>query len=505
MNRTHLIKIIPIIVVVTIAVLLLSGRAIGETTTLRWMNDPSRYESVESTVRGDHIYIDLADFAEKMGLVYRVADNGKRIALDLPVHQLIFSSGNPFYLLDNQVFQMPHSLLATDGGIYIHIQSLLTVVAKHYPGDILYNPSVPELMVTPPRNDLFGAKIVVTKETTELIIPARKKIECKVTLNTEQNSVELLFPVAKIAIDDFPEQSDRKGYVLSAVAEKRDRGFRYTIKMDSGAVFNGLEFYDDPPLFAATFSGSDIVSSEYSDSDALQEDRRQWAMDVVVIDPGHGGKDPGAVGGKMLYEKTVTLDVGLRLRDALKKKGIQSVMTRDSDKFVSLGARTKLANRVGGKLFISLHCNAAKDRRAHGAETYFLSQTKTERAIKVAEMENSVIKFEEDRQEYHNLDDPNFILIAMAQAQFVQESQELAGQLQSFVPDKTGLKNRGIDQAGFYVLVGASMPAILFEMGFISNYKEEEQLRSPKFRQKMADNICEAVVKFLSENSSDTE
>jgi len=482
--------------------LLLNQPANGEELSLRWMNNPSQRESVETRVRDGQIYIDLADFAGKMELPYSVGSIGTRIALDLPVHSLIFTVGNPFYLQDGLILQMPHSLLPSDEGIFIHIQSLLTVVADNYPGDILYNPDTPELMVTPPRNDLFGVKYVVNDETTELIIPARRKIECKVTLNTEQNLVELLFPAAKHDIADFPRLSVRKGYVAGATARKADKGLRYTIEMDSGSVFNGLEFYDDPPLFVSTFSGSELISSEYNDSDALQEDRRQWAMDVVVIDPGHGGKDPGAVGATKLYEKNVTLDVGLRLRDALKKKGIQTVMTRESDKFVPLGARTKLANRVGGKLFISLHCNAARDRRARGIETYFLSQTKTERAIKVAEMENSVIKYEEDQYDYHDLDDPNFILIAMAQAQFVQESQELAGGLQAIVPRNTGLKDRGVDQAGFYVLVGASMPAILFEMGFISNRKEEEKLRRPKFRQKMADNICNAVVAFLSENSA---
>lgn len=226
-------------------------------------------------------------------------------------------------------------------------------------------------------------------------------------------------------------------------------------------------------------------------------ERDRWALDLVVIDAGHGGKDPGAIGATKLKEKDVTLDVALRLDKALRAKGIKTVLTRRDDAFLPLAERTSIANRSGGKLFISLHCNSAKKRDAVGIETYFLAPTKSDRALEVALLENEVIKYEESRDQYKDLTEENYILLSMAQATFTQESQELAGLMQEWIPPRVGLKNRGVDQAGFYVLVGASMPAVLFEMGFISNKAEEKKLKDKKFRQKLADEIAGAVEKFL--------
>jgi len=219
---------------------------------------------------------------------------------------------------------------------------------------------------------------------------------------------------------------------------------------------------------------------------------------IITIDPGHGGKDPGAIGKNGVKEAHATLDIALRLRDALKNQGVKVEMTRTGDDFVPLYERTKMANKVGGKLFVSIHCNAARDRAANGQETFFLAQSKTERAMRVAKFENSVISLEEDQGKYAAMSDENLILITMAQSQFVQESEELAGIIQHDVPKAVGTKDRGVDQAGFYVLVGASMPAVLVETAFISNPGEEAELNTPKWRQRMADNLCKAILKFIS-------
>jgi len=229
------------------------------------------------------------------------------------------------------------------------------------------------------------------------------------------------------------------------------------------------------------------------------EDRSRWALDLVVIDPGHGGKDPGAVGAAGLKEKDVTLDVGIRLNKFLQNKNIKTVLTRDSDEFIALSERTSIANNAKGKLFISLHCNASKQRKANGMETYFLAPTKTERATQVALLENEAIRFEDARDRYKELTEESYILMTMTQATFTAESESLAGMLQDTITKKIGLTNRGVDQAGFYVLIGASMPAILFEMGFISNKDEEKKLKDKKFRQRLAEEIGGVIVEFLAD------
>ncbi|NQU06717.1 MAG: N-acetylmuramoyl-L-alanine amidase, partial [Calditrichaeota bacterium] len=262
-----------------------------------------------------------------------------------------------------------------------------------------------------------------------------------------------------------------------------------------------VEIITDPPLYCVRFRSSSAGGLGVDALQRLDADKDAWAFDVIVIDPGHGGKDPGAVGPTRLYEKDVVLDVGLRLRKALMKHGIKIIMTRDKDIFIPLDERGRIANRAGGKLFISLHCNAiGGGKRAYGIETYFLAPAKTERAMRVALKENSVICFEESQDQYQDLTEENFILLTMAQSNFARESEHLAGMVQNKVSRGLSLPDRGVDQAGFYVLYGASMPAILVEMAFISTRSEEKKLRDKKFRQRLADYICKAVLNFSKQN-----
>lgn len=237
-------------------------------------------------------------------------------------------------------------------------------------------------------------------------------------------------------------------------------------------------------------------------SENLLSERDRWAFDVIVIDPGHGGKDPGAIGKKGTKEKTIVLQVAKRLKPLLEETlNVRVVMTREKDVFIPLSERGKIANNAGGKLFVSLHCNAARDRRAHGIETYFLAPARRERALEVALAENSVIRYEETTTEYPDLSDEGYILTAMAQSHFMKESEDLASVVQNETARALNLPNRGIDQAGFYVLIGASMPGILYEMGFISNKKEEMLLRSAEFQQALAEALCKSIEVFITKHS----
>jgi N-acetylmuramoyl-L-alanine amidase len=237
-------------------------------------------------------------------------------------------------------------------------------------------------------------------------------------------------------------------------------------------------------------------------SGALTGERNKWAFDVIVIDPGHGGKDPGAIGSKKTKEKDITLQVAKRLKPLLENRlHVRVVMTRDKDKFVPLSERGNIANSAGGKLFVSLHCNAARNRRARGIETYFLAPARRERALQVALAENSVIHYEETTTQYPDLTDEGYILTAMAQSHFMKESEYLASVVQNETSRALNLPNRGVDQAGFYVLIGASMPGILFEMGFISNKKEEMLLRSAEFQKELAEALLKSIEAFIARYS----
>ena len=221
-----------------------------------------------------------------------------------------------------------------------------------------------------------------------------------------------------------------------------------------------------------------------------------WALRTVIIDAGHGGKDPGAAGLNGLVEKTVTLDISRRLSRLLESSGIRSVMTRDADQFIPLHERTSLANSERGDLFLSIHCNSSRKPEPQGLETYFLKPARTERAVEAAMRENEVVKLEEGEGSYQDLTEANFILLTMATSQYMKDSELWAALAQHEVGQRAGLPGRGVDQAGFYVLMGASMPAILFECGYLTNTDDAKLLSSERGRQKIAEGLAESILKI---------
>lgn len=242
------------------------------------------------------------------------------------------------------------------------------------------------------------------------------------------------------------------------------------------------------------------LTAEYAT--AQSNNRDKWKLDCIVIDPGHGGKDPGAIGATGVKEKDIVLGIALKLGDILKqhKPDIKVVYTRSTDRFIELDKRGKIANEAGGKLFISIHCNSLEKKPSnfHGFEVYLLRPGRTEEAIRIAEFENSVIKLEDNYKErYKKLDAKQFILINMAQSAYAHHSEKFASLLHERAAASKEIKSLGIKQAGFYVLVGASMPAVLIETDYISNPKREKWLSTLEGQSHMAYMFYYAINDFI--------
>ena len=179
---------------------------------------------------------------------------------------------------------------------------------------------------------------------------------------------------------------------------------------------------------------------------------------------------------------------------------LRVVLTRTTDDYVSLGARTRIANRNRADLFVSIHCNAAENREAHGFETFFLSRARTDDARAVEMLENDVLQMD-DLPSVSN-DPLSFLLADMAQSIFQNQSSLFAGTVQSGFRTSFPLRrDRGVKRAGFYVLRGAYMPAVLIEVGFISNPDEERELLSLDFRFRAAQAIVEAIMNYAERES----
>ena len=227
----------------------------------------------------------------------------------------------------------------------------------------------------------------------------------------------------------------------------------------------------------------------------LRNEMEKWEFKTIVIDAGHGGKDPGAVGYRGTKEKDIALDVAKRLEKKLSKNmNIKIIMTRDEDVFLRLSERTKIANESNGNLFISIHTNAAEDRRASGFETFLIGPNKNEAAVRVAARENAVLELEGTTDK--KLTNEDLIQATIAQSSFASKSEQFASMVQKEIKKRVQSRDRGVKQAGFYVLMGASMPNVLVELGFISNPSEEKKLRSPQYRDQLATAIYRAVEQY---------
>ncbi|MBW2145954.1 MAG: N-acetylmuramoyl-L-alanine amidase [Deltaproteobacteria bacterium] len=216
---------------------------------------------------------------------------------------------------------------------------------------------------------------------------------------------------------------------------------------------------------------------------------------TIVIDPGHGGKDPGAIGPRGLKEKDVVLKIGHFLADKLRKlPNVKVVMTRTRDRFLSLAKRAAIANNNGAELFVSIHLNAIADPSFSGVETYFLNLTNDPRSLAVAAKENATTK--------ENLSDLQLILMDLLNDSKIKESSRLAeivhGEFFTLLSRRMrGVSNLGVKQAPFYVLLGAQMPCIMVEVAFISNPVEERRLRSRDYLNLLAEGIYKGIKAYM--------
>jgi N-acetylmuramoyl-L-alanine amidase len=231
---------------------------------------------------------------------------------------------------------------------------------------------------------------------------------------------------------------------------------------------------------------------------------RQLGLGVsrIVIDPGHGGHDPGGV-EHGTTEAQIVLDVALRLEKMLEKvPGVEVILTRRTDDFLPLQERTAIANREGADLFLSIHANANANTRASGVETYFLNFATNSSAAAIAARENAT-----SGQAMGAL--PDFVK-TIALNNKMDESRDFAAIVQRsmvemLTPNNKGLRDLGVKQAPFVVLIGASMPSVLAEISFLTNIQEARLLRTQAYRQKIAESLYEAVRKYQSSLKSETK
>jgi N-acetylmuramoyl-L-alanine amidase len=268
------------------------------------------------------------------------------------------------------------------------------------------------------------------------------------------------------------------GIVTKIRAERISTGTRVSMDLSAGRAFRRVFHLPEPYRVVVDLARNPPGGAN------------QRAASRLVLDPGHGGNDPGAIGPTGVKEKDVTLDIAHRVAPVLAKLGIQVVLTRDDDRYVTLEERTARANAFAADLFISIHCNAADGKARHGVETYVLDTHKDEIAARVAARENATSPAANAEL--------GAILASMRMADQATRSTKLADLLQRSAMASLRMAypdahDGGVHTAGFYVLVGARMPGVLFETSYISHPVEEQRLANEDYKQRLADAIVNAV------------
>ena len=508
------------------------GRQFVKTQVKVTANNLSR--DVMALSRDYITYISANDFAKHFKVGIFVNPETEKVELKFADHNLKITARNPFWVLtdrkSNSVknYQIPLSSVIVGGDIYFPIDYSVDIFRTCFNGAFLID------LKTKPKETKKEAVITEIEAKKDEGQPPKSELEPTGTIgeNKDVKSEVKVTPKLILAIEERVN-----GTLIRFRSVKKHGKYNYSLKNDVINVSLNIpdltveSIEHNGPLglvkgievtrvqnranvlisLEKNYSNVEVInvkedilitvhSKKFIEDIRTKDQRKKWSFNVVVLDPGHGGKDPGAIGISGAKEKDINLAIAKRVREILKSEmsNLRVEMTREGDSFVELYKRGKIANEKNGNLFISIHCNAApkKNSAANGFEVYLLRPGRTDEAIAIAEFENSVIKYEDDASKYQKLTDENFILVTMAHSAYMRFSEKFAEMLDGEVRRNADISSKGVKQAGFYVLVGASMPSVLVEAGFLSNAKDEAYLKSKKGQDQIARAIVNSIKSF---------
>ncbi len=417
--------------------------------------------------------VTISEFASKTGSKYNWIPEKKKAGLSYNGKNYIFTAANRTVVIGQGAIHLPDPIGWDGTNLYIPVRLLGRI----------FNASPSQVT---PSNEIKIEKIELSgTDPTTLRILAAGPISCDVIENS-LTSVTLKFPMGSKIKTITP-----LGLVSEAVLSNNNNKTTINLKLSknssvsSKGIPNGVEV-----TFAS--QAQTVVQPVTLVTPATPKRKL-----LIVIDPGHGGKDPGAIGTRGTKEAAMNLDVATRLKSLLEAQGHTVVMTRTSDLYVSLDGRTKFANQKKADLFISIHFNANNSSSINGFESYFLGMHRLEYAKSVALAENSALKYDIEHKAYNPDAVLNDIIGSLLTNSFQKQSETLAGYVQETSSSSSGFANRGVNQAGFYVLKGCSMPSVLIECGFLTNPTEEAKIRQPDYRQRIAKGIAGGVATYV--------
>ncbi len=489
------------------------------------MEEENKAFPIASFVSNDLLYISAKNVAIAFNANYYFNKQSEKLDVKFANFNLKITANNHFLVITDRrddtkkVYQLPQSAKIINDDIFLPIPYAVEYLEYASGKKIEFNSSDGKFIVSktggfgsteksnttvtteqkekeinkPEKYDISSVQIEEKSNGTLVRIVSNKKAS---KFSVKYNNDILTAHIGGVTVD--PQISDKfepMGIIKSLDVKKAGNEYVIEIQLNKGyTAHDSFKDTESNDLFIA------IHNKKLLDVKKNSNNKDKWNFDVIVLDAGHGGKDAGAVGITNVREKDVNLGIALKLGKLIEENlpSVKVVYTRKKDNFVELYKRGKIANENNGKLFISIHCNSTpkKTGDARGFEVYLLRPGRTQEAVNIAEFENSVIKYEDNPNRYQKLTDENFILVSMAHSAYMRYGEKFSDILNNTWKNELAIPSRGIKQAGFYVLVGASMPNVLIEAGFLSNSKDEAYLKTETGQNEIANAVFKAVKEY---------
>ena len=433
-------------------------------------------------------YVELSRVAESLKLRLEAPAGGTQARLRTDTHVVTLTSNWARILLDGSPLLLDAPVVVRKG-VWLVPETFMAQIAPRLappPTAVAATPVVaraPAPAGSVALEDLRSRSYPsFTRIVVETSVPTTHRVESSAGKETRIRLLGLGGPSKVEAIND--------GFVVEARLERAGADGLLRVIFDGAAGELRASTLEDPPRLVLDFSRPV--------EPAARAPQAASPLRTIVLDAGHGGHDSGAIGPGGLMEKELVLDITKRVARLLEDRvQVKVLLSRNADHFVTLKDRTSFANRASADLFVSIHANAHRVAASEGVEVFFLSSEATDNAARqLAAAENSVIQLEKPSSGRAGRSEiVRTMLWDLAQAEFQTESSRLAETVLDSMSQALRIPNRGVKQAGFYVLGGAAMPAILVEIGFVTNPREERRLKNPKYR----DEIARAIFRGLAD------
>ncbi len=460
---------------------------LAQVSTTATLRTPSGDQPVAYTQQGGQAFFSAAEVIAAVGGTITPDSTGYRVTLNNVT--AAFGPDSRFGVVRDDLIEMPATPITIDGRPFVPWQFFHGFFTKAIGMDVTWEPGARLLTVRPLQQTTVSAQMAVTnvQGISKMVLTLSGPVDY--TIAKEESTYVIRFRTPLHA--PFAEQTFEDPNVVKATFS----GSELRLQLSAPDVVGDAYKLENPFRIVVDLHKAAAPGPGATPTVPGLRSIEPAGVRTIVIDPGHGGKEVGAVGPKGLMEKDVTLAVSRKLAASLAAKlGARVVLTREDDSIVSLDQRTAIANQYKADLFLSVHMNAAVVKGAKGSETYFLSlEASDELARHAAETENASAATSAASG------DLKLILWDLAQQEYLQESSRFAQVIQEEMNAATGVQNRGVKQAPFKVLVGATMPAALVEVGFITNPDEEARLQTDAFQDMMVEALTRGVRRYKTE------